>query len=76
MHETKGQGILLTLKRAISGRQRLHNTHPYRGRFQACKCKGLSYLQKDPYDSIWPLRLMEDSSMIELSRSMVNFLRL
>ena len=31
----------------ISGQQRLH-THT-EGRFQACKCKGLSYLQRDPH---------------------------
>ena len=47
----------------ISGQQRLH-THT-EGRFQACKCKGLSYLQRDPHEadglfSWWRILLGKD----------------
>ena len=46
-------------------------THIQRA-LQACKCKGPSYLQRDPHDSAWPLRLMEEYPMRGPSRPKVH----
>ena len=47
-------------------------TRIYRGRFQACKCKGLSYLQRSSR-SYWPLQLVENYPMRGPSRLMVTY---
>ena len=51
-------------------------THTYRGRIQACKSKGLSYLHRDHHDGRRPLRLMEHSPTLGPSSLIVHLLRL
>ena len=64
----------------LKGPLRSTEIHTYlnRGRFHACKRKGLPHvqinLQGNPHDCRWPLRLMEDYPSEEPSRPIVHLL--
>ena len=72
MHPLKKMGLSRTsliLKGVISGRQRLHkNTEDA---FMPAIAKD-SYLRRDPHDSRWPLRWMEDYPVGEPSGQMIH----